>query len=47
MSTPERLAELDATYLGRWSLRRDLALIAATAGSKGRGDAALGSGRAP
>lgn len=41
MSTPYILAELDATYLGQWSLRRDLALLAATAGSKGRGDAAV------
>ncbi len=40
MSTPQILAELDATYLGPFDLRRDLALLAATLGSKGRGDAA-------
>ena len=40
MSTPIALAELDATYLAPWSLRRDLALLVATATGKGRGDAA-------
>ncbi|WP_288937914.1 sugar transferase [uncultured Sphingomonas sp.] len=40
MSTPERLVELDAQYLGPWSLWRDLALLFATATGKGRGDAA-------
>lgn len=44
MSTPARLAELDAGYLGPWSLRRDLALLIATATGKGRGDAATRPG---
>ncbi len=46
MSTPAALAELDATYLAPWSLRRDLALLLATATGKGRGDAAM-SGKRP
>lgn len=45
MSTPQALAALDATYLCRWRLRHDLALLAATAGGRGRGDAAVGAGR--
>lgn len=40
MSTPERLAETDATYKGRWSLTRDLRLLIQTARGGGRGDAA-------
>lgn len=40
MSTPVELAERDATYLTPWSLRRDVALLLATATGKGRGDAA-------
>jgi O-antigen biosynthesis protein WbqP len=38
MSEPERLAELDATYLGDMSLRRDAGLIAQTLLGAGRGD---------
>lgn len=41
MSTPAILAELDATYLTPWSLRRDFALLLATATGNGRGDAAV------
>ena len=40
MSTPERLAETDAVYLRKWSLTRDLQLLARTAVGGGRGDAA-------
>ena len=40
MSTPERLAETDAGYLRKWSLTRDLHLLARTAVGGGRGDAA-------
>lgn len=40
MSTPQLLAEIDATYLGPWRLRRDLNLMLATAFGGGRGDAA-------
>ncbi|WBY07947.1 sugar transferase [Sphingomonas sp. 7/4-4] len=40
MSTPELLAEIDATYIGTWSLRRDLALLVQTARGGGQGDAA-------
>ena len=40
MSTPQLLAELDATYLKPFSLRRDLTLLSATLGGKGQGDAA-------
>lgn len=40
MSTPARLAEKDATYIGPWSLRRDLALLVQTGLGGGRGDAA-------
>jgi O-antigen biosynthesis protein WbqP len=40
MSTPERLAESDATYLRKWSLMRDLRLLLRTAMGGGRGDAA-------
>lgn len=43
MSAPARLAEIDATYLGAWSLRRDLKLLIATATGRGRGDAAARS----
>ncbi|WP_082457234.1 sugar transferase [Sphingomonas sp. Leaf23] len=39
MSTPEYLAEVDAGYLGKWSLGRDLALLLRTASGSGRGDA--------
>jgi len=39
MSTPERLAEVDATYLSHWSARRDIQLIIRTALGSGRGDA--------
>lgn len=38
MSDPEGLAALDATYLADMSLRRDLAIILATATGAGRGD---------
>ncbi|WP_419807675.1 sugar transferase [Sphingomonas sp.] len=40
MSTPERLAEMDATYAGSWSLIRDMRLLVRTALGGGRGDAA-------
>lgn len=40
MSRPAALAEADAAYLSRWTLRRDLALLVQTAIGKGRGDAA-------
>jgi lipopolysaccharide/colanic/teichoic acid biosynthesis glycosyltransferase len=40
MSTPARLAEKDAAYIGPWSLRRDLALLVQTGLGRGRGDAA-------
>lgn len=40
MSTPRRLAESDASYLGKWSLRRDMSLLWRTALGGGRGDAA-------
>ena len=39
MSTPALLAELDATYLGRWSMAHDLRLIMRTATGGGNGDA--------
>lgn len=39
MSTPELLAEMDAAYIGRWSLGRDLRLLVRTAMGRGRGDA--------
>lgn len=41
MSTPQHLAEIDASYLGKWSLRRDLLLLWKTAMGGGRGDAAV------
>lgn len=40
MSVPERLAETDATYIGDWSMVRDIRLIIRTAMGGGRGDAA-------
>lgn len=40
MSTPEHLARVDATYIGSWSLNRDLTLLWRTAIGGGRGDAA-------
>lgn len=40
MSQPELLAEVDARYLGPWSIRRDLGLLWQTALGGGRGDAA-------
>jgi len=43
MSQPERLAEVDAQYLGHWSLRGDLAILIATALGRGAGDAAARS----
>ena len=39
MSTPKELAEADATYVGPWSLRRDVMMILQTAIGGGRGDA--------
>lgn len=38
MSNPEKLAELDATYLKDMSLLTDLELVIATAFGAGRGD---------
>lgn len=43
MSTPLRLAEVDSSYAQPWSLRRDLAIILATATGSGSGDAAVAS----
>lgn len=40
MSVPQRLAEVDATYIQRWSLRRDLRLLLQTFTGAGRGDPA-------
>lgn len=40
MSTPRYLAEVDATYVGHWSLRRDLRLLWRTGIGGGRGDPA-------
>lgn len=42
MSTPAQLAEIDSSYAGPWSLRRDLRIILATACGSGSGDAAAG-----
>lgn len=39
MSTPNDLAIADATYLEKWSVRRDVQIILATALGSGRGDA--------
>jgi lipopolysaccharide/colanic/teichoic acid biosynthesis glycosyltransferase len=39
MSTPERLAEMDATYTGDWSAARDIRLLIRTGMGSGRGDA--------
>jgi lipopolysaccharide/colanic/teichoic acid biosynthesis glycosyltransferase len=43
MSTPELLANVDATYIGPWSLRRDLSILVQTIFGGGRGDAASSS----
>lgn len=43
MSTPERLAEVDADYGGRWSLALDLRILWATATGSGSGDAVAGT----
>jgi len=40
MSTPRHLAEVDATYIGRWSPARDIMLLWRTGMGGGRGDAA-------
>ncbi|KTT69258.1 sugar transferase [Sphingomonas sanguinis] len=40
MSDPQRLADADAAYLERWSLRRDLTLLIQTGIGRGSGDAA-------
>lgn len=40
MSTPERLAETDATYIRHWTLAGDIRLLIHTAMGGGRGDAA-------
>lgn len=40
MSTPERLAKTDATYIRAWTLARDIRLLMHTALGGGRGDAA-------
>lgn len=42
MSEPERLAEVDATYLRPWSLTADLRLIIMTVFGAGRGDRVQG-----
>ena len=42
MSTPWKLAENDAHYLGSWRARRDLHILWQTIGGGGRGDAAVG-----
>ncbi len=40
MSTPELLAEMDATYLGPWRVKRDLEILGQTLFGRGSGDAA-------
>jgi O-antigen biosynthesis protein WbqP len=40
MSSPWELAKLDASYKGRWSLRRDFGILFRTILGKGSGDAA-------
>lgn len=40
MSSPKRLAEVDAGYLRKWSLARDIRLMLLTATGGGQGDAA-------
>lgn len=40
MSTPEKLARMDALYAGEWSLFRDLNILWVTFAGGGRGDAA-------
>lgn len=42
MSYPPKLAIADAAYLGTWSVRRDLAIMIASAIGSGRGDAVGG-----
>lgn len=41
MSTPLKLAESDARYLGSWHAARDLHILWQTVGGRGRGDAAV------
>lgn len=41
MSQPQRLAISDASYLGPWSLKRDISLLIRTATGAGQGDAAI------
>ncbi len=43
MSTPERLATMDKSYDGPWSLTRDLRILWATATGAGAGDAITGA----
>ncbi len=40
MSSPQELARVDAHYLGKWSLNRDLRILVGTFMGKGSGDAA-------
>jgi O-antigen biosynthesis protein WbqP len=40
MSTPELLAQIDSTYLGPWSAKRDLQILGQTLFGRGSGDAA-------
>lgn len=42
MSQPRRLAESDADYLGKWSIRKDVYFLYATSLGSGRGDAVVG-----
>ena len=41
MSQPKKLAKMDATYRGKWSLSRDLKIIFHTFTARGSGDAAI------
>jgi O-antigen biosynthesis protein WbqP len=43
MSTPEKLATMDKSYEGPWSLTRDLRILWATATGAGSGDAITGA----
>lgn len=45
MSTPEKLAEMDKCYAGKWSLWRDLGILWATGTGRGSGDAATNTAR--
>ncbi|MCC5610841.1 sugar transferase [Nostoc sp. CHAB 5834] len=40
MSTPQKLSEMDATYIGPWSMKRDVQILISTVLGKGAGDGA-------